>query len=102
MFAYGNMIRYDPTIVNLISNFFVLCTKVKDFLYNYSNRVELSISILEKLGLMAYLMWSIYIKLTWRMADINCKMSIYFPFYGFNFDNFALTNFHQIRPLNTY
>ena len=88
MFAYGNMIRYDPTIVNLISNFFVLCTKVKDYLYNYSNRVKLSNNILEKLGSRAYLMWSIYIKLTRRMADINCKMSIYFPFYTFIFDNF--------------
>ena len=25
LFAYGNMIRYDPTLVNLRSNFFVLC-----------------------------------------------------------------------------
>ena len=54
MFAYGNMIRYDPTIVNLTSNFFVLCAKVKDYLYNYSKRVELSINIHEKMGLRAY------------------------------------------------
>ena len=26
-FAYGNTIRYDPSQVNLTSNFFVLCTK---------------------------------------------------------------------------
>ena len=24
LFAYGNMIRYDPTLVDLASNFFVL------------------------------------------------------------------------------
>ena len=29
LFAYGNMIRYDPTLVDLTSNFFVLCTNVK-------------------------------------------------------------------------
>ena len=27
------MIRYDPTIVDLTSNFFVLCTNVKVYLY---------------------------------------------------------------------
>ena len=34
LFAYGNMIRYDPTLslVNLTSNFFVLCTNVKAYL----------------------------------------------------------------------
>ena len=26
MFAYGNMIRYDPTLVDLTSNFSALCT----------------------------------------------------------------------------
>ena len=26
MFAYGNMIRYDPKLMDLTSNFFVLCT----------------------------------------------------------------------------
>ena len=36
LFAYGNMIRCDPTLVDLTSNFFVLCTKVKVYLYNYS------------------------------------------------------------------
>ena len=35
-FAYGNMIRYDPTLVDLTSNLFVLCTDVKVHLYNYS------------------------------------------------------------------
>ena len=29
MFDYGNMIRYDPTPVDLTSNYFVLCTNVK-------------------------------------------------------------------------
>ena len=29
MFAYGNIIRHDPTLVDLTSNIFVLCTKVK-------------------------------------------------------------------------
>ena len=36
LFAYGNMIRYDPTLVDFTSNFFVLCTNVKVYLYNYS------------------------------------------------------------------
>ena len=35
-FAYGNMIRFDPTLVGLKSNFFVLLTNVKVYLYNYS------------------------------------------------------------------
>ena len=34
--AYGNMIRSDPTLVDLTSNFFVLCTNVKVYFYNYS------------------------------------------------------------------
>ena len=34
--AYGNMIRYDPTLVDLASNLFVICTNVKVYLYNYS------------------------------------------------------------------
>ena len=36
LFAYGNMIGYDPTLEDLTSNFFVLCTNVKVYLYNYS------------------------------------------------------------------
>ena len=36
LFSYGNMIRYDPTLVDLTSNFFVLCTNMKVNLYNYS------------------------------------------------------------------
>ena len=44
MFAYGNMIRYDPTLVDLTNNFFVLCTKVKVYLYDYSLWVELSMN----------------------------------------------------------
>ena len=34
------MIRYDPTLVDLTSNFFVLCTDLKVYLYNYSKWVE--------------------------------------------------------------
>ena len=36
LFTYGNMVRYDPTLVDLTSNFFVLCTNVKVYLYDYS------------------------------------------------------------------
>ena len=32
---YGNMIRYDPTLVDLTNTFFVLCTNVKVYLYNF-------------------------------------------------------------------
>ena len=32
--SYGNMIRYDPTLVNLTSIFFVLCTNMK-FIFIY-------------------------------------------------------------------
>ena len=45
------MIRYDPTLVDLTSNFFVLChffvlcTKGKVYLYNYLQWVELSMNI---------------------------------------------------------
>ena len=35
LFACENMIRYDPTLVDLKSNFFVLCAYVKVYLYNY-------------------------------------------------------------------
>ena len=45
LFAYGNMIRYYPTLVNLTSFFFVLCTNVKVYLYNYLKWVEPSIEI---------------------------------------------------------
>ena len=50
LFAYGNMIRYDPTLVELTSNFFVLCTTVKAYLYNYSQLVELNMNIHEGRG----------------------------------------------------
>ena len=36
LFAYGNMIKYDPTLVDLTSNFFVLYTNKKVIYYNYS------------------------------------------------------------------
>ena len=44
------MIRYDPTLVDLTSNFFVLHTNVKVCLYNYSYWVELSMNIHEGKG----------------------------------------------------
>ena len=63
MFAYGNMIRYDPTLVELPNNFFFLCTNVivfyiiihsgwsvKVYLYNYIEWVELSMNIHEDKG----------------------------------------------------
>ena len=51
LFAYGNTIRYDLTLADLISNSgFVLCTKVNVYLYNYSQWVELIISIYEGHG----------------------------------------------------
>ena len=36
LFAYGNTIRYDPTLVDLTIYFFVLYTNMKVYLYNYS------------------------------------------------------------------
>ena len=36
LFAYGNMIKYDPTQVDLTSNFFVLCTSVKVYIISHS------------------------------------------------------------------
>ena len=41
------MVGYDPTLVDLTSYFFVLCTNVKVYLYNYSYWVELSMNIHE-------------------------------------------------------
>ena len=35
LFAYGNIIREDPTLVDLTSNFFVVCANMKVNLYNY-------------------------------------------------------------------
>ena len=37
----------DPTLVNLIINFFVLCTNIKVYLYNYSLWLELSMNYIE-------------------------------------------------------
>ena len=36
--VYGNIIRYDPTLVDLTSNFFVLCSKYqrKSLFYLYN------------------------------------------------------------------
>ena len=36
------MIRYDPTVVDLTSNFFVLCTNLKVYLYDVEFIVRLS------------------------------------------------------------
>ena len=36
LFANGNIIRYDPILVDLTSSFFNLCTNVKVYLHNYS------------------------------------------------------------------
>ena len=36
LFGHGNMIIYDPALVDLTCNVFVLCTNVKVNLYNYS------------------------------------------------------------------
>ena len=41
------MIRYDPTLVNLTSNFLVLCTNMKYYSYNYAEWVDLSMNIHE-------------------------------------------------------
>ena len=57
LFVYGNMIRYDPTQVDLTSNFFVLCTNMKVYLYNYSKWVEPCMNIHEGKGYC----WSIQI-----------------------------------------
>ena len=46
--GYGNMIRCDPMLVDLTSNFFILCINVKDNLYNYSLWLELSMNIHER------------------------------------------------------
>ena len=44
------MIRSDPTLVDLTSKFFVLCTIMKVYFYNYSKGMELSINIHEGKG----------------------------------------------------
>ena len=41
--AYGNMIRYEPTLVDLIGNAFVICTNVKVY-FNFSYFVEPSMN----------------------------------------------------------
>ena len=40
----------DPTLEDLSSNFFVLCTNIKVYLYNYSKWVEPSMNIHEGKG----------------------------------------------------
>ena len=50
LFAYGNMVRYDPTLVDPLSNFFGLCTNAKVEFYNYSLLVELNMNIHEREG----------------------------------------------------
>ena len=49
LFAYRNMMS-DPTLVDLTSNFVVLCTNMKVYLYNYSFWVEPSMTIHEGKG----------------------------------------------------
>ena len=49
-FAYGNIIRNDPTLVDLAINVFVLCTNVENHLFKYSWWVELSMYIHEGKG----------------------------------------------------
>ena len=34
LLAYGNMISYDPTLVDITSHFLVQCTNMKVYLYN--------------------------------------------------------------------
>ena len=48
LFAFANKTRYDPTLVDLTSSSFVLCTNVKPYLYDNSKWVELSINIHEQ------------------------------------------------------
>ena len=42
------MIRYDTTQVDLTSNFFILYTNVRVYLYNYSYWVELSMNSMKE------------------------------------------------------
>ena len=44
------MIIYDPTLVDVTSNFFVLCTNVKVYLKNYSQWVKPGMNIHEGKG----------------------------------------------------
>ena len=39
LFAYGNMIRYDPTLVDQTSHFFALCTNVISY-HAFSSRFQ--------------------------------------------------------------
>ena len=48
LFQY--MISFDPTLLDLISNFFALCTNTHVFIYNYPQWVELSMIIHEGKG----------------------------------------------------
>ena len=47
LYSYANMIRYDPTLVDQTSDFFVtcICTNVNVYFYNYFKLVELSMNI---------------------------------------------------------
>ena len=36
LFASGNMIGYDPTLVDLMSYFIVQCTNIRVYLFDYS------------------------------------------------------------------
>ena len=50
LFAYGKMIKYDATLVDLTIIIFVLCIIVKVYLYKYSQWVEPSMNIHEGKG----------------------------------------------------
>ena len=47
---YGIVIRYYPTLVDLTSNFFVLCANMKVSLFNYSKWMELRMNIHSRKG----------------------------------------------------
>ena len=70
------MIRYDPTLVDLTSNFFVLiyiCNKMKVYLYNYSSWVEPSMK-----EIVEYRMWKsqLMTTLNFLLSTIGSNMKL--------------------------
>ena len=55
---YENMIRYDPTLMDLTSNFFVLCTNLKAYLYSIRVHDNSSKTISPIRQIVAYDFWS--------------------------------------------
>ena len=58
LFANGNMIRYDPTLVDLTSNFLILCTNTKIYVYSKTcvkqpRTIKLKIDFQDELSLNA-------------------------------------------------